>query len=107
MKHLRRVLTFSVAVLLMAMVVPVFANAQMSRVKTVWVILMENHNWTGNNAGASFGDPDLKATPCPLCQWDTAEYIGSRRAIFSILQVIIPARRTICGWRQGELRCVR
>jgi hypothetical protein len=40
--------------------IPVLANAQMNRVKTVWVILMENHNWTGNNAGASFGAPDIK-----------------------------------------------
>jgi hypothetical protein len=39
---------------------PLAANAQMSKVKTVWVILMENHNWTGNNAGAAFGAPDLK-----------------------------------------------
>lgn len=36
------------------------ANAQMERVKTVWVIIMENHNWTGNNAGAVFGAPDIK-----------------------------------------------
>ena len=35
----------------------------MSKVKTVWVILMENHNWTGNNSGAAFGDPDLKGSP--------------------------------------------
>ena len=63
MKHSRKVVTSSVAVLLLAMVVPVVANAQMSRVKTVWVILMENHNWTGNNAGASFGDPDIKGNP--------------------------------------------
>ncbi len=34
----------------------------MSKVKTVWVILMENHNWTGNNSGAAFGDPDLKGS---------------------------------------------
>jgi hypothetical protein len=39
---------------------PGVAHAQMSKVKTVWVILMENHNWTGNNSGAAFGDPDLK-----------------------------------------------
>jgi phospholipase C len=39
------------------------AQAQMSKVKTVWVILMENHNWTGNNTGASFGAPDLKGNP--------------------------------------------
>ena len=24
---------------------------------------MENHNWTGNNAAASFGDPDIKGNP--------------------------------------------
>ena len=24
---------------------------------------MENHNWTGNNTGASFGAPDLKGNP--------------------------------------------
>ena len=41
---------------------PIATNAQMSRVKTVWVILMENHNWIGNNAGAAFGDPDLKGS---------------------------------------------
>jgi hypothetical protein len=41
---------------------PVLTSAQMSKVKTVWVILMENHNWTGNNAGAAFGDPDLKGS---------------------------------------------
>ena len=41
---------------------PVVASAQMSKVKNVWVILMENHNWTGNNAGAKFGDPDIKGS---------------------------------------------
>jgi phospholipase C len=44
-------------------VIPTVTNAQMSKVKTVWVILMENHNWTGNNAGAAFGAPDLKGNP--------------------------------------------
>jgi len=39
------------------------ADAQMSKVKTVWVILMENHNWTGDNSGAAFGDPDIKGSP--------------------------------------------
>jgi hypothetical protein len=39
------------------------SNAQLSKVKTVWVILMENHNWTGNNAGAAFGAPDIKGNP--------------------------------------------
>ncbi len=39
------------------------ASAQLSRVKTVWLILMENHNWTGNNSGARFHDPDIKGSP--------------------------------------------
>jgi hypothetical protein len=34
-----------------------------THIKTVFVILMENHNWTGNNAGAAFGDPDIKGSP--------------------------------------------
>jgi hypothetical protein len=46
----------------------VIANAQMSKVQTVWVILMENHNWTGNWAGSPASisnneDPDLKHNP--------------------------------------------
>ena len=49
--------------LLWLVVMPVSTNAQMSKVKTVWVILMENHNWTGNNAGAAFGAPDIKVNP--------------------------------------------
>jgi phosphatidylinositol-3-phosphatase len=61
-KKLRKVFTFSVTILLVLIVVPVVTNAQMSSVKTVWVILMENHNWTGNNAGAAFGDPDIKGS---------------------------------------------
>lgn len=39
------------------------ANAQRSKPKTVWVILVQNHNWTGNNSGAAFGDPDIKGSP--------------------------------------------
>jgi phospholipase C len=45
------------------LVMPRPAHSQMSKVKTVFVIMMENKNWTGNNAGASFGDPDLKDNP--------------------------------------------
>ena len=60
MRHVQRVLISSVTPLLLLAVMPVIASAQMSKVKTVWVILMENHNWTGNNAGAAFGDPDIK-----------------------------------------------
>ena len=59
MKHARVVLT----VLSLLIVMPVCALAQMSKVKTVWVIMMENHNWTGDDAGASFGDPDIKDNP--------------------------------------------
>jgi len=61
-KHLRKAFTSSVTMLSLLAVMPVVANAQMSKVKTVWVILMENHNWTGNNAGAAFGDPDIKGS---------------------------------------------
>ncbi len=61
MKYSRTVLRFSLAMLLV--VLSEFANAQMSKVKTVWVVMMENHNWTGNDAGASFGDPDIKDNP--------------------------------------------
>jgi hypothetical protein len=62
-KNLRKVLTLSVTLLSLLVVMPVVASAQMSKVKTVWVILMENHNWTGNNSGAAFGAPDLKGSP--------------------------------------------
>jgi hypothetical protein len=36
------------------------AQTQMRNVKHVFIILMENHNWTGNNSAAASGDPDLK-----------------------------------------------
>ncbi len=62
MKHVQRVLISGVAPLFLLATMSVMANAQMSKVKTVWVILMENHNWTGNNAGAAFGDPDIKGS---------------------------------------------
>jgi phosphatidylinositol-3-phosphatase len=58
--HLRKILTSSLTMLLLLVAMPMVMNAQMSKVKTVWVILMENHNWTGNNSGAKFGAPDLK-----------------------------------------------
>ena len=62
MKQCRKVLTFSATVLLLLVVMPAVMTAQMSKVKTVWVILMENHNWTGNNSGAKYGDPDIKGS---------------------------------------------
>lgn len=63
MKSCWNISRFSLTVLLLSVVIPQVTNAQMSKVKTVWVILMENHNWTGNNAGAAFGAPDLKGNP--------------------------------------------
>lgn len=63
MKHSRSILTFSAAMLSLLFVLPVASQPQMRKVKTVWVIMMENHNWIGNNAGAAFGDPDLKGNP--------------------------------------------
>jgi phosphatidylinositol-3-phosphatase len=59
MKHLRGVLTL----LFWLVVTAGLAHSQMSKVKTVWVVMMENHNWVGNDAGASFGDPDIKNNP--------------------------------------------
>jgi phosphatidylinositol-3-phosphatase len=53
----------SATMLALLIVTPAFANTQMSKVKTVWVILMENHNWTGNNTRAASGAPDIKGSP--------------------------------------------
>lgn len=63
MKHIRKIARLSVVTLALLVLLPATSNAQMSKVKTVWIILMENHNWTGNDAGASFGDPDIKGNP--------------------------------------------
>lgn len=60
MKHLQKLMSVTATMLLL---LPGVTNAQMSKVKTVWIILMENHNWTGNDSGAAFGDPDLKGSP--------------------------------------------
>src|SRR5260370_20246996 len=62
-KHSRKIITFNITMLLLLVVMPAVMNAQMKKVKTVWVILMENHNWTGNNAGAAFGAPEIKGNP--------------------------------------------
>ena len=59
-KHLSKIFAASMIMLLLLVILPVSSYAQLSKVKTVWVILMENHNWTGNNAGAAFGAPDIK-----------------------------------------------
>jgi len=62
-KYSQKILAFSVTVLLLLMVMPLIANAQMSKVKTVFVVMMENHNRVGNDAGASFNDPDIEHNP--------------------------------------------
>lgn len=62
MKHISKIATLSVVMLGLLVSLPLPSNAQMSKVQTVWVILMENHNWTGNNSGATFGDPDIKGS---------------------------------------------
>ena len=64
MKRSRSILTVNVALLfvLFATAVATQAQTQMSNVKHVFIILMENHNWTGNNSAASSGDPDLKGS---------------------------------------------
>src|SRR5438876_5019004 len=48
--------------LLFAIPIATQEQTQMSNVRHVFIILMENHNWTGNNSGASFGDPDIKGS---------------------------------------------
>jgi hypothetical protein len=62
-KHSLKILVLALSVLFSFVVMPISTRAQLSKVKTVWVILMENHNWTGNNAGAAFGAPDIKGNP--------------------------------------------
>lgn len=65
MKHLRQIpttLSVTMLSLLCAMPVATQAQTQMSNVKHVFIILMENHNWTGNNSAASSGDPDIKGS---------------------------------------------
>src|SRR5947199_290778 len=63
-KHLRNILPISVTTLslLFAIHIATQAQTQMSNVKHVFIILMENHNWTGDNSGASFGAPDIKGS---------------------------------------------
>jgi hypothetical protein len=75
MKPLKRIVALlSGLVVVPALVTPILAQSagpnaafstgsSMQKVKTVFVIMMENKNWTGNNTGASFGDPDLKDNP--------------------------------------------
>ena len=60
MRYLRKILAACTLGLTAFVATAAPSHAQLSKVKTVWVIMMENHNWIGNNAGAQFGDPDIK-----------------------------------------------
>ncbi len=51
------------ALLSLCLLSPISLFAQFSKVKTVFVIMMENHNRVGNDAGASFNDPDIDHNP--------------------------------------------
>jgi len=51
------------ALLSLSILMPALSFAQMSKVKTVFVIMMENHNWSGNNSGTAYNDPDLENNP--------------------------------------------
>ena len=64
MRYLQKLFTFSVTMLSLLFAIPIATQAQtqMSNVKHVFIILMENHNWTGDNSGASFGAPDIKGS---------------------------------------------
>jgi phosphatidylinositol-3-phosphatase len=63
MKHSQKVMVSAIACLVLLAGMPAVAGAQMNKVETVFVVMLENHNWTGNDAGASFGDPDIKDNP--------------------------------------------
>jgi hypothetical protein len=65
MNNFLMVLTLNAAGLLLLFLMPIPANAQMSKVKTGWVILMENHNFTSTHSGAAIGNPDIKAARKP------------------------------------------
>jgi hypothetical protein len=60
MGYLRKILSIGALGLAALAATAAPSHAQLSKIKTVWVIMMENHNWTGNNAGAQYGDPDIK-----------------------------------------------
>jgi hypothetical protein len=51
------------ALLSLSILMPALSFAQMSKVKTVFVIMLENHNWSGNNSGTAYNDPDLENNP--------------------------------------------
>ena len=63
MKHLWKILWLGASLLWLPFAVPVAAQAQsqMSNVKHVFVILMENHNWTATTAPRQLATPISKA----------------------------------------------
>ena len=60
MKYFPRFVSSCLAMLSLLAVVPATSQTQMSKVKHVFIILMENHNWSGDNSQALTGNPDLK-----------------------------------------------
>ena len=77
MRYLQRILSISLCVLAALTLTATPSPAQLSKVKTVWVIMMENHNWIGNNAGAQYGDPDIKGNKLAPYINDTLTKISS------------------------------
>ena len=77
MRYLRKLLSVCTLGLAALAATASPSQAQLSKVKTVWVIMMENHNWIGNNAGASFGDPDIKGNKLAPYINDTLTKISS------------------------------
>jgi len=66
-------------------------------IQTVFIILMENHNWTGD------GNLDIKGNA-------NAPYINTRLSpwrrtpsSFTIRRTTIRACRTICGWKRERI----
>ena len=101
MKRLQKIFPSCVSAILLLGMMPAVANAQMGKVKTVWVILMENHNWTGNNAGAAFGAPDIKGNPlAPYINGELLQTSAHAEQYFNP-PATIPASRIICGWKRG------
>jgi hypothetical protein len=94
MKPLKRIVALlSGLVVVPALVTPILAQSagpnaafstgsSMQKVKTVFVIMMENKNWTGNNTGASFGDPRFERQSLgALHQRRPLQYLGTSAAV--------------------------
>ena len=73
--------------------------AQMHKVKTVFVIMMENHNRVGNDAGASFDDPDIDHNPLAPYTNNKLKKIAAQPTTTTTHRETIPASRIICGWK--------